>query len=114
MAVTEASLISSLHDDLLATTLAQSTKDVRTTDDEVCAKANLPEGSKLRHTAPHEDARGSLFVIFSTRWEWDDEPFERVYCATMRPGVVKGWALHEKHADLMRTLINTAYRWILI
>ena len=84
---------------LLEQTLAQAERDAQTVTAESRPISGLPHGARTRDAVTHIDDRGSLFEIFSTAWGFDEEPFEYVYCATIRPGVVKGWALHKEHED---------------
>lgn len=84
---------------LLDATLGSATKDTRTTKSGGSPLAALPEGSTLRNSIPHVDERGSLFEIFSRAWGVDNLPLEHIYCSTIRPGIVKGWALHKTHED---------------
>ena len=84
---------------LLEETLAEANRDAQTVTTDSRPIAGLPQGSIIRDTTTHIDDRGSLFEIYSTAWGVDEEPFEYVYCATIRPGVVKGWALHKEHSD---------------
>src|SRR4051794_31633531 len=56
-------------------------------------------GVRIRPAVTHEDERGSLCEIFSTAWGFDDEPVVHVYQSTIRPHIVKGWAVHREHTD---------------
>ena len=47
----------------------------------------------------HEDDRGSLCELYSQSWNFDDIPMVHAYLVTVRPGRVKGWALHEDQVD---------------
>ncbi|MFT5867457.1 MAG: dTDP-4-dehydrorhamnose 3,5-epimerase [Gammaproteobacteria bacterium] len=84
---------------LLTDTLAGAERDAQTVRTDSTPMTGLPHGAKSRDTILHADDRGSLFEIFDTAWDFDDDPFPRVYASTMRPGVVKGWALHKEHGD---------------
>ena len=37
--------------------------------------------------------------MFDERWDWPPDPLVYAYFCTIRPGVVKGWALHREHED---------------
>jgi dTDP-4-dehydrorhamnose 3,5-epimerase len=37
--------------------------------------------------------------LFDPRWNWHPDPLVFAYSFTIRPGVVKGWNLHQKHED---------------
>ncbi|HHL42681.1 MAG TPA: hypothetical protein ENJ42_03610 [Hellea balneolensis] len=52
-----------------------------------------------RAMTTHIDDRGSLTEMLDPRWGWSDDPIVYAYNCTIRPGVVKGWALHLKHQD---------------
>lgn len=60
---------------------------------------SLPAGVKTRPLVPHIDERGMLFEIFDARWNWHAAPLVYNYLFTLRPGVIKGWAMHKKHDD---------------
>lgn len=47
----------------------------------------------------HEDKRGSLCELYSDSWGFDDLPMVHAYAVTIRPGRVKGWALHRTQVD---------------
>jgi dTDP-4-dehydrorhamnose 3,5-epimerase len=59
----------------------------------------LPHGVRLRDLITHTDDRGTLFELYDPRWGFHEAPLVYSYVATMRPGVTKGWAMHEKHDD---------------
>jgi dTDP-4-dehydrorhamnose 3,5-epimerase len=61
--------------------------------------ARLPEGVYFRDCVTHVDDRGSLFEGYDSRWDWHPEPLVYSYFVTIRPGVIKGWALHRLHSD---------------
>ena len=43
------------------------------------------------------DDRGTLVELFNPGWGWHDAPLVYCYCFTLRPDVIKGWAMHKKH-----------------
>lgn len=47
----------------------------------------------------HQDERGSLCEIYSDNWGFDDLPMVHSYLVTIRPGRVKGWAVHFNQVD---------------
>jgi dTDP-4-dehydrorhamnose 3,5-epimerase len=53
----------------------------------------------MRDVVTHVDDRGSLFEGYDPRWNWHPAPLVYSYFVTIRPGVIKGWALHEHHED---------------
>lgn len=59
----------------------------------------LPEGSWIRDLITHVDDRGSICELIDPRWEEIDEPIAYSYMCTIRPGVIKGWAVHGEKAD---------------
>jgi dTDP-4-dehydrorhamnose 3,5-epimerase len=60
---------------------------------------NLADGVQVRDLITHADDRGTLFELYDPRWRFHEAPLVYAYVATMRPGVTKGWALHETHDD---------------
>lgn len=71
-----------------------------------------PDGRSVRtlidgvwvHDIPTQmDERGTLFEAFDPRWEWSPGDMVSAHCFTIRPGMVKGWVLHETYDD--RTLV---------
>ena len=59
----------------------------------------IPHGVTFRDATTHVDARGTVCEIFDPRWGWHPDPLVFVYTWTLRPGWVKGWALHREHED---------------
>jgi dTDP-4-dehydrorhamnose 3,5-epimerase len=59
----------------------------------------LPAGVSFYHLPIQIDERGSVRELFDLRWGWNGEPLVYVYCFSLRPGVIKGWAMHKLHAD---------------
>ncbi|MEO1364471.1 MAG: dTDP-4-dehydrorhamnose 3,5-epimerase family protein [Pseudomonadota bacterium] len=84
--------------DLLDVTLNAATKDKVTTDTTGQPNIGLPEGASLTPANVITDARGSLFEVARAS-TLPDQPMVQVYGVTLRPGVVKGWALHKTHED---------------
>jgi dTDP-4-dehydrorhamnose 3,5-epimerase len=85
---------------LLELTLGSATKDKQTTTLQTgVIDPPMPEGMRYRVARPIHDTRGHLIEIFDTRWDFHDEPYPQSYLSTLRPGVVKGWALHKLHED---------------
>jgi dTDP-4-dehydrorhamnose 3,5-epimerase len=56
-------------------------------------------GVKVHQQPTQQDHRGTVFELYSPHWAFDDVPLVYAYAITIRPGVVKGWALHERHVD---------------
>lgn len=59
----------------------------------------MPHGMSFRPTPIQLDDRGKLVEMYDPRWNWHPDPLVYVYYSTLRPNVVKGWALHETHED---------------
>lgn len=85
---------------LLELTLETASKDVETSrQGGVVLPQALPEGMSFKATQAIHDERGHLTEMFDVRWDWSSEPYGQGYLTTLRPGVVKGWALHKTHED---------------
>ena len=85
-------------EDLLSLTLAAATRDVETVRDGALV-VPLLDGMSFYESSTIIDERGSLTELYDPRWNWHGEPLTYVYISTLRPGVVKGWALHKLHED---------------
>ena len=77
----------------------QPVKDKQTVMADGTPLAHLPDGMSIRDAVLHTDDRGSLCEMYDPRWGFSDEPLVFAYFCTIRPGVVKGWAMHERHED---------------
>ncbi len=85
---------------LLELTLQAALRDVPTSSaGSVAFAPKLPDGMAFKATQAIHDERGHLTEIFDARWDWSSEPYRQGYLTTLRPGVVKGWALHKTHED---------------
>jgi dTDP-4-dehydrorhamnose 3,5-epimerase len=84
---------------LLERTLAAAKKDVETVTPRGRSVATPTHGVRTRPLTTLVDDRGTLTELFDPRWEFDDLPITYAYAFTVRPGVVKGWGLHEHHED---------------
>ncbi len=73
-------------------------KDVATVSETGKSLKRLTEGVVIRKLTTHVDERGSVAELFDERWGYPD-PLTFSYMCTIRPGIVKGWGLHEKHED---------------
>jgi dTDP-4-dehydrorhamnose 3,5-epimerase len=60
---------------------------------------DLVHGMTTRDIVTQTDERGTLFELFDPRWGWHPAPLAYAYVATIRPGVIKGWARHRYHED---------------
>jgi dTDP-4-dehydrorhamnose 3,5-epimerase len=61
--------------------------------------ASLIEDVKVRPAKTQTDARGTLAEVYDPRWGFSDEPMVYAYAVTIRPGVTKGWIVHQSHDD---------------
>jgi dTDP-4-dehydrorhamnose 3,5-epimerase len=86
-------------DNLLEATLIAARRDAQMVTPEGAPIHKLTHGVTIRDLPTHVDERGSLMELFDPRWNWHPEPFAFAYCFTLRPGIVKGWALHKEHED---------------
>jgi dTDP-4-dehydrorhamnose 3,5-epimerase len=57
------------------------------------------DGVRVRPIVTHQDSRGSLGELFSLSWATDEPPIVHAYFVTVRPGRVKGWAIHNHQLD---------------
>jgi dTDP-4-dehydrorhamnose 3,5-epimerase len=87
---------------------AQPTRDRQTVTPEGEPLEELPFGASLREIRTHVDDRGTLFELYDPRWAWHPEPMVFSYCATVRPGRVKGWAIHREHEDRYALMFGEA------
>jgi dTDP-4-dehydrorhamnose 3,5-epimerase len=88
----------SIERDLLERTLAAARKDGVTVKDGALV-APLLDGVSFLESETIIDERGSLTEIFDPRRNWHPDPIVYSYMVTIRPGIVKGWALHKLHDD---------------
>lgn len=73
---------------------------------------SLIDGVRIREARTIPDHRGSICVTYDPRWGFTDEPLVYSYQVTIRPGVVKGWILHETYDD--RLFLSTgSFKWVL-
>jgi dTDP-4-dehydrorhamnose 3,5-epimerase len=88
---------------LLDQTLAAARRDRQTVAADGRRLAPLLDGVSIRDIPTQMDERGSLFEVFDARWDWHPAPLVQAHCFTIRPGMVKGWVLHETYDD--RTMV---------
>jgi dTDP-4-dehydrorhamnose 3,5-epimerase len=84
---------------LLEETLRLATKDQQMVTPEGKPIEQPFEGVRIRESQTHTDARGTVFELYDTRWNYHPDPLVFSYCFTIRPGMVKGWNLHRLHED---------------
>lgn len=56
-------------------------------------------GVTLYSPPTHQDHRGTLCEIYQPSWGYDAIPLVSAYLVTVRPGQVKGWAVHHNQTD---------------
>lgn len=88
---------------LLENTLAASIQDRQTVTAEGARLSQLIDGVCIRDIPTQIDDRGSLFEVYDERWGWHPAPLNSAHCFTIRPGMVKGWILHQTFDD--RTMV---------
>jgi dTDP-4-dehydrorhamnose 3,5-epimerase len=77
----------------------QAIRDGKTVTQQGASLDPLPDGVIVRDIVTHTDERGSLFVLYDPREVEHPDPLVYLYGVTIRPGIVKGWAMHERHED---------------
>ena len=60
---------------------------------------DLIDGVKIHYPQTLQDDRGTLCEIYGHTWNFDDIPIPHAYLVTVRPGKVKGWAVHGTQVD---------------
>ena len=78
---------------------AASVRDGRTVTADGKSCARLVDGVKMRDLVLHTDARGVVCEMYDPRWGFNEAPVVFTYFYTVRPGWVKGWAVHKTHED---------------
>ncbi len=84
---------------LLETTIAAAKSDTATVSSKGEPLRRLTHGVSLRRLVTHTDYRGSVTELYDPRWDFHPDPLVFSYVFTIRPGVVKGWNLHQRHED---------------
>jgi hypothetical protein len=59
----------------------------------------LPDGVTVRDVTTHVDERGTVCEMFDSRWNWHPAPVVFAYTFSLRPGMIKGWGMHQFHDD---------------
>jgi dTDP-4-dehydrorhamnose 3,5-epimerase len=70
------------------------------------------EGVKVRYQRSIEDARGEITEVYRSSWGVDEDPLVYVYQASVRPGITKGWVVHERQEDRLFHIMGTTH-WAL-
>lgn len=61
--------------------------------------APVIDGVKTKRVVVHLDHRGRVFEVFNHDTEYWTSPVVHSYVFTVRPGLVKGWGIHEAKED---------------
>jgi dTDP-4-dehydrorhamnose 3,5-epimerase len=88
--------MSSQHSQILE---AASLKDGQFVTPEGKPCRRMIEGVRIRDLVLHTDDRGTVCEMFDPRWGWHPDPLVFTYFYTIRPGLIKGWAMHKNHED---------------
>jgi len=93
-------------------TASQPKKDQQTiTPDGVSTLPRIHDVT-VRRLPPIEDERGEVVEVYRQAWNFHPDPLVFVYQATIRPGKIKGWVVHQKQDDRIFTSRGTM-RWAL-
>lgn len=84
---------------ILSQTLRAARQDVATVSPSGAPLQRLTDGVVIHRLPTHTDRRGSLTELFDPRWGFHPDPLVFTYMFTIRPGVAKGWNLHQQHDD---------------
>ncbi len=79
--------------------LTAAKTDVQTVERNGASVAQRIDGVKTRTTTNHIDHRGTVFEIFEGDMEFWVTPIVYAYQFSVRPGLIKGWGLHEHKID---------------
>lgn len=79
--------------------MAEPRKTVQSVTREGASVAPMIDGVLIRPCVTHQDDRGTLMEIYSQAWKFDNVPLVHTYLVTVRPGKVKGWAVHHDQID---------------
>ena len=72
----------------------------------------LIEGVVIRRLEPREDKRGELVELYRQSWNLHAEPLVYSYMVTLRPGAIRGWAMHKLQDDRI-IIVSGFFRWAL-
>ncbi len=76
-----------------------SIRDGKTVTPEGKSCARMVHGVNMRDLVLHTDDRGTVCEMYDPRWGFHPAPLVFTYFYTVRPGWVKGWAMHKLHED---------------
>ncbi len=74
-------------------------QDVQTVTSDGESTQPLIHGVTFKEVTTHIDDRGFVCETYDSRWKWNKKPLVFSYVYTIRPGIIKGWAMHKKHED---------------
>jgi dTDP-4-dehydrorhamnose 3,5-epimerase len=72
----------------------------------------LIDGVVIRRLTPHEDKRGELVELYRHEWPVHEDPLVYAYFVTLRPGAIRGWAMHKLQDDRI-AVVSGFVRWVL-
>jgi dTDP-4-dehydrorhamnose 3,5-epimerase len=72
----------------------------------------LIDGVVIHRLAPQEDKRGELVELYSLSWNVHPDPLVYSYMVTLRPGAIRGWAMHKLQDDRI-AILSGFFRWAL-
>ncbi len=70
------------------------------------------QGVTLKWVRPVIDERGEICEVYRPSWGLHPAPLSFIYQCTIRPGVIKGWVLHERQDDRIFTSLGVM-QWVL-
>ena len=71
---------------------------------------DLIDGIVVRRLVPREDKRGEIVELYRPSWDVHPDPLMFSYLVTVRPGAIRGWAMHKLQEDRI-TVISGVLRW---
>ena len=74
-------------------------RDIQTVKPDGKPVAKLIDGVTFKEMRTQVDERGFLCEMYDSRWDWHKDPLVYSYVISVRPGIIKGWAVHKKHED---------------
>ena len=92
-------IVSRVADDTVLNTGAAAVRDMATVRGDGAALPSAIDGVVVRRVPVQADHRGTLMPLLDVRDEFWAAPVVYSYCFTIRPGVIKGWGMHEAQMD---------------
>ena len=89
----------------------QPVKDRQTITSSGKTTKPLISGLVINRRPAVEDTRGEIVEVFNPAWNLHPDPLVYIYQASIRPGAIKGWVVHEKQDDRIFTVIGVM-RWV--